>query len=112
MEALQSLENRYTLRVETVSGRPLIARIVRYGEKFGPNGAYENHNGMPVIEIRRGDVSPRIAYMNAFNSELFEVLDTNVRWSPDGSLQNALPIMEVERLVRWLEDQGVIAGLV
>ena len=109
---MQSLENRFTLRVDTVNGRPLIARIVRYGEKFGPNGAYENHNGIPVVEIRRGDVSPRIAYLNAFHAELFEVIDTSVRWSPDGTLKNALPIPQVKKLVRWLEDQGVISGLV
>lgn len=106
------MENHYTLRVETVSGRPLMIRIVRYGEKFGPNGAYENHNGMPVVEVRRADVSPRIAYLNAFNAELFEALDPTIRWSPDGSLQNALPIAQVDRLIHWLEEQGVIEGLI
>ena len=55
MEAMQSMESHYTLSVDTVNGRPLVARIVRYGEKFGPNGSYENHNGMPIVEIRRGD---------------------------------------------------------
>jgi hypothetical protein len=112
METMQSMESHYTLCVDTVNGRPLVARIVRYGEKFGPNGSYENHNGMPIVEIRRADVSPRISYLSAFNAELFEALDTSVRWSPDGTLQNALPVQQVEKLVRWLEEQGVISGLV
>jgi hypothetical protein len=97
-----------TLELRTVQGRPLLARIVRYGDRFGPGGTYENHNGMPVIEFRRADVSARIAYLDSFNAQLFETLPLDVRFSPDRSLANALPIDELTRLVSWLEHEGVI----
>ena len=50
------------------------------------------------------DVSPSIAYVNSFQIELFEAMPTDVRWSPDGTLPNALPIAEVQRLVEWIDD--------
>ena len=87
-----------TLRLTTASGNVMVARLVLYGDRFGPNGRYVN-GGRALLEFRRGDVSPSIAYVNSFQLELFVALPLDVRWSPDGTLPNALPIAEVERLV-------------
>jgi hypothetical protein len=91
-----------TIRLATASGNAMIARLVLHGERFGPNGKYVN-GGRALLEFRRGDVSPSIAYVNSFQIELFLGLPRDVRWSPDGTLPHALPIAEVQRLVEWLE---------
>src|SRR5262249_5373943 len=80
-----------------------VARLVLYGERFGPNGRYVN-GGRALLEFRRGDVSPSIAYVNSFQIELFESMPTDVRWSPDGTLPNALPIAQVQRLVGGVDS--------
>jgi hypothetical protein len=90
-----------SIRLTTASGGVMVARLVLYGERFGPNGKYVN-NGRGLLEFRRGDVSPSIAYVNSFQIELFEAMPLDVRWSPDGTLPNALPLAEVARLVEWL----------
>jgi hypothetical protein len=91
-----------TLRLTTASGNAMVARLVLYGDRFGPNGRYVN-GGRALLEFRRGDVSPSIAYVNTFQLELFFALRPDTRWTPDGTLPNALPIAEVRRLVEWLE---------
>lgn len=98
----------HTLELKTVQERPLLARIVRYGDRFGPGGVYEHQQGTPVIEFSRADVSSRIAYLEAFNATLFETLPLDVRFSPDRSLANAIPTTELSRLIAWLEREGVI----
>jgi hypothetical protein len=92
-----------TLRLTTASGSVMVARLVLYGERFGPNGKYVN-GGRALLEFRRGDVSPSIAYVNSFQIELFHSIPLDVRWSPDGTLPNALPLAEVARLVEWVEN--------
>jgi hypothetical protein len=91
-----------TIRLTTASGNVMVARLVLYGARFGPSGKYVN-GGRALLEFRRGDVSPSIAYVNSFQIELFESMPTDVRWSPDGTLPNALPLAEVQRLVDWVE---------
>jgi hypothetical protein len=98
-----------TIRLMTASGNVMVARLVLYGGRFGPNGKYVN-GGRALLEFRRGDVSPSIAYVNSFQIELFESLPTDVRWSPDGTLPNALPLAEVQRLVDWLETHETASG--
>jgi len=90
-----------TIRLTTASGQVMVARLVLYGGRFGPNGRYVN-GGRALIEFRRGDVSPSIAYVNSFQIDLFESLPLDVRWTPDGTLPNALPLAEVRRLVHWV----------
>jgi len=96
-----------TLRVSTASGAELAVRLVLYGEKFGPNGTYVN-GGRVLVEFRRLGVSPAIAYVNAFQLDLFESIRLDIRFSPDGTLPLALPIAQVKRLVDWLEAAGVV----
>ena len=96
-----------TLRLRTAAAGDVVARLVLYGERFGPGGRYVN-GGRVLLELRRADVSPSIAYVNSFQLELFDTLPLDVRWSPDGSLPLALPIAEVQRLVRWLEDNRAV----
>ena len=98
-----------TIRLATASGGSMVARLVLYGEHFGPNGRYVN-GGRALLEFRRGDVSPSIAYVNTFQLELFLTLPLDVRWSPDGTLPNALPIAEVQRLVEWIENHEASAA--
>ena len=98
-----------TIHLTTASGNVMVARLVLYGQRFGPNGKYVN-GGRALLEFRRGDVSPSIAYVNSFQIELFEAMPTDVRWSPDGTLPNALPIAEVQRLVEWLETHETTSG--
>ena len=62
------------------------------------------NGGRALLEFRRGDVSPSIAYVNSFQIELFESIPLDVRWSPDGTLPNALPLDEVARLVEWIDN--------
>ena len=98
-----------TLRLTTASGNVMVARLVLYGDRFGPNGRYAN-GGRALLEFRRGDVSPSIAYVGSFQIELFGSLPLDVRWSPDGTLPNALPLAEVQRLVEWLEAHEAATG--
>jgi hypothetical protein len=91
-----------TIRLTTASGSVMVARLVLYGDRFGPNGRYVN-SGRALLEFRRADVSPSIAYVNSFQIELFLTMPLDVRWSPDGTLPNALPLGEVGRLVEWVE---------
>jgi hypothetical protein len=89
-----------TLRLSTAAGGGIVARLVLYGERFGPGGRYVNGGGM-LLELRRAGVSPAIAYIESYQLDFFTSLPLDVRWSPDGTLPNALPIAEVQRLVRW-----------
>jgi hypothetical protein len=91
-----------TIRLTTASGSVMVARLVLYGGRFGPNGKYVN-GGRALVEFRRADVSPSISYVDSFQIELFESMPTDVRWSPDGTLPNALPLAEVARLLEWVE---------
>jgi hypothetical protein len=96
-----------TLRLKTASGNVMVARLVLYGERFGPNGRYVN-GGRVLLEFRRGDLSPAIAYVNSYQLDLFETLHLDVRFSPDGTLPNALPLAEVRRLVEWLAENRAV----
>jgi hypothetical protein len=96
------------LRLMTASGKEVVARYVLYGERFGPGGRYVN-NGRPLVEFRRADVSPSIAYLNSFQLDLFATIPLDVRFSPDGTLPNALPLAEVQRLVDWVEAHRAAA---
>jgi hypothetical protein len=96
-----------SIRLTTASGRGVVARLVLYGERFGPNLKYVN-GGRVLLEFLRADVSPSIAYINSFQLDLFEALPLDVRWTPDGTLPSALPIAELQRLIEWLERHQVI----
>jgi hypothetical protein len=98
-----------TIRLTTASGSVMVARLVLYGDRFGPNGRYVN-SGRALVEFRRGDVSPSIAYVNSFQIEPFLSMPLDIRWTPDGTLPNALPIAEVQRLVEWLEAHEGATG--
>jgi hypothetical protein len=100
-----------SLFLETASGQQVEARIVRYGEKFGPGGTYLNTGAQPIVEFRRVGVSPAIAYMNSYHVDFFESIPLDVRFSPDGSLKLALPLGEVHRLVEWLRGLGLLDEL-
>jgi hypothetical protein len=97
-----------SIRLTTASGGAVEARLVLYGDRFGPNGRYVNE-GRPVVEFKRCDVSPSIAYINSFQLEYVGSIKRDVRFSPDGTLPNALPLAEVERLLAWLDDHGAAA---
>jgi hypothetical protein len=99
-----------SIRLRTASGGEVVARLVLYGDRFGPNGRYVN-GGRPVVEFKRCDVSPSIAYINSFQLDYVGALKRDVRFSPDGTLPNALPLAEVERLLTWLEEHRSTAGV-
>jgi hypothetical protein len=93
----------------SASDQKIGARIVRYGQKFGKDLQYTHDSAVPVIEFRLGGWGPRSPFLGAFIPDLFENISQDVRFSPDGSLQNALPLAETERLFRWLESLDVIS---
>lgn len=96
------------IRLDTASGEKLEARVILYGERFGPAGRYQNTGARPVVEFRRVGVSPALAYVSSYQMSLFETLPLDVRFTPDGSLGLALRLPEVARLVGWLESLGLI----
>jgi len=67
-----------TIRLTTASGSVMVARLVLYGARFGPSGKYVN-GGRALLEFRRGDVSPSIAYVNSFQIELFEAMLNGIK---------------------------------
>ena len=102
-------EQRHSLLFRTAADKVIAVRIVRYGEKFGKDFQYTHDSAVPVIEFRHGGFSPRSPFIAAFMPTLFENVSTDVRFSPDGTVQNALPLTETARLFKWLEEMDVIS---
>jgi hypothetical protein len=96
------------INLKSASGKIVGARLVRYGDKFGKDYQYTHDSAIPVIEFRLGGSSPRCMFLGAFLPALFQSTTPDIRFTPDGSLQNALPLYETERLFQWLAANNVI----
>jgi hypothetical protein len=99
-----------TITLKSAQGNVIGARLVRYGDKFGKDFQYTHDSAVPVIEFRMGGTSPRCAFLGAFMPTLFRNITAEIRFSPDGTLKNALPLDETERLFRWLSANDVVDG--
>ncbi|MBM3678857.1 MAG: hypothetical protein FJW96_13410 [Actinobacteria bacterium] len=99
-----------TINLKSAGGNVIGARLVRYGDRFGKDYQYTHDSAVPVIEFRMGGSSPRCPFLGAFMPSLFQNISMEIRFSPDGSLKNALPLDETERLFRWLSQNDVIDG--
>ncbi len=97
-----------SILLKTASGTTVGARLVRYGDRFGKDYQYTHDSAVPIIEFRMGGVTPRCSFMGAFIPALFQNISSEIRFSPDGSLKNALPLDETDRLFRWLARHDVI----
>ena len=109
MAAIPTDETTITLR--SAQGTLVSARLVRYGDRFGKDYQYTHDSAVPVIEFRLGGASPRCQFLGAFMPSLFQNLTQEVRFSPDGSIRNALPLDETDRLFRWLAEHDIVDDL-
>ena len=93
------------LRLLTVGGRPIEARLVHHGDTFGPGLRHVYQGYRPCIEISRVRSLPGNAYLNSLSGELLGKLLAPYPTLPltsDGSVR--IPPEEVHRLVEWVED--------
>jgi CheY-like chemotaxis protein len=93
------------LRLISVGGRALEARIVHHGDRFGPNNRNVYAGYKPCVEITRVRSLPGRAYLNTFSGDLLGELLAPYPILPvtnDGSIR--VPPEEVRRLVEWIDD--------
>ena len=97
-----------TITLRSAQGNVIGARLVRFGDRFGKDMQYTHDSAVPVIEFRMGGTSPRCTFLGAFMPTLFRNITAEIRFSPDGTLKNALPLDETERLFRWLSQNDIV----
>lgn len=110
MAAVPSSEQA-TITLKSAQGNLIGARLVRYGDRFGKDYQYTHDSAVPVIEFRMGGTSPRCPFLGAFMPTLFQNITQDIRFSPDGTVRNALPLDETDRLFRWLSSHDVVDEL-
>src|SRR5687768_3164414 len=89
------------LSLLTVSGAPLLARRVVWGERFGPFERNVYGSREPAIEF----LVPHVRgarHLAAYRLDVFaEIADAG--FSPGGDAARRLPGTEVRRLLDWIE---------
>jgi CheY-like chemotaxis protein len=96
---------RARLRLITVGGRAVEARMVYHGDRFGPGGRNVYASYRPCVEITRVRTLTGRTYLNTFGGDLLCELLAPFPILPvthDGSVR--IPPQEVRRLVEWVED--------
>jgi CheY-like chemotaxis protein len=97
------------LRLLTVGGRPIEARMIYHGDAFGPGRRSVYQSYRPCVEMTKVRSLPGSIYLNTFSADLLGALLAPYPTLPmtnDGAVR--LPPEEVRRLVEWVDDpEGV-----